>query len=651
MLKNRLEPADIRQAQVRDPFWDRYTGQVPDRIIPYQWEMMNDRIEGSEKSGCIANFRAAAGETEGTFTGMVFQDSDLAKWLEAAAFSLAGRPDPELEKTIDEMADLLERVQDESGYFDTFFLLKNPEKRWTNLLEAHELYVAGHFIEAAVAYFQVTGKENLLRIVRRNADLICDTFGPGEGQRPGYPGHEEIELALVKLYEVTGEERYLYQAYYFIRERGKDPGLLGKLHQEYGGCVFPDFITDPDYNQCHATVYEQETAEGHAVRAVYMLTAMADLAWYKKDEELLRSCERLYANITQKRMYITGGIGSAGYGERFTTDYDLPNHSAYAESCASIGLAMFCRRMFQITGDAKYADTMETALYNTVAAGISLSGDRFFYVNPLEVWPEGCRRNPDISHVKPERQGWFVCACCPPNIARTLASLQQYAWYSEGDRLAMALYAGGKWKTALGSVPVELEVETDYPFRGEVKITIRELEQDTEGEILLRKPGWTREMKIRVNGETVYALDDPCPAGMAGIRRTWKTGDVITVSMEMAPRFMQADPRVRADCGRTALMKGPMVYCLEEADNGDDLAALSVDVRKGIREQVRDDILGGVMTLECEGYRLRQENPGGALYGVLTGEKEPVKLTAVPYCFWNNRGCGEMSVWIRYESF
>ena len=650
MLKNRMETADINKASVQDGFWDRYTGRVSERILPYQWEMMNDRIQAEEKSGCMHNFRAAAGEEDGEFTGMVFQDSDLAKWLEAAAFSLATRPDPELEKTIDQAVDLLERVQDESGYFDTRFILQEKEKRWTNLLEAHELYVAGHFIEAGVAYYQVTGKENLLKIVRRNADLICDTFGPEEGKRAGVPGHEEIELALVKLYQVTGEERYLDQAYYFINERGKDPSLLPRLHEEYGSDIFPGLICDPLYNQTHAPVREQETAEGHAVRAVYMLSAMADLAWYKQDAELLAACERLYDNITQKRMYITGGIGSAGVGERFTTDYDLPNHSAYAESCASIGLAMFCRRMFQITGDAKYADTMETALYNTVAAGISLSGDRFFYVNPLEVWPDACRKNPDIAHVKEVRQGWFACACCPPNIARTLASLHQYAWFSDNERLVIALYTGGRWETMLGGNPAVLEIRTDYPFDGKVRITVESIRQMTQAEILVRKPGWTRKMRVSVNGEEFCTYSNAYYPQMISVERTWKMGDVIDIEMEMEPVFIQANPQVRPDCGKVALMKGPIVYCLEEADNGSDLQALSVDTGKGIRERCRNDILGGVLTLECEGYRLDADGWNDRLYRPFLEEKEPAVMTALPYCFWNNRGAGEMTVWIRHET-
>ena len=651
MLKRRFEPVKIQKARVQDPFWDRYTGRVPERIIPYQWDMMNDRVSGMEESGCIHNFRAAAGEEDGGFKGMPFQDSDLAKWIEAAAFSLATKPDQQLEGIIDEMADLLEKVQDEEGYLDTRFILMEPEKRWTNLLEGHELYVSGHLIEAAVAYYLVTGKEKLLSIVKKNADLICRTFGKEEGKRPGYPGHEEIELALVKLYEVTGEERYLDQAYYFITERGQDPHLLEKLHNEYGEYIFPEFSGfDLSYNQCQAPVYNQETVEGHAVRAVYMLTAMADLAWYKDDARLLESCEKLYRNIVKKRMYITGGIGSAGKGERFTTDYDLPNESAYAESCASIGLAMFCRRMLQITGRAGYADTMETALYNTVAAGISLSGDRFFYVNPLEVWPDACRKNTDLDHVKEERQGWFACACCPPNIARTLASLHQYAWFSDGYRLIVALYAGGECELNLSGRPAVLEVKTDYPFSGKVHIKLKDLQQDTDAAILLRKPGWTKRMQISVNGSLFCKNENAYKPEFLEVQRTWRHGDVIDIEIEMEPCFMQANPRVRADCGKVALMKGPVVYCLEEADNGYDLSAISIDTEKGIFEKYREDILGGMYTLECEGYRLSDDGWDDELYRTFMEKTEPVSVTAIPYCFWNNRGCGEMSVWIRSDS-
>ena len=465
MGKDRLADISLKNIAITDGFWNKYRNLVKDVIIPYQWDTLNDNVPDAEPSHCIENFRIAAGEKNGEFYGAVFQDTDVAKWLEAVAYVLdsQGR-DEELEKLADETIDLIGKAQGSDGYLNTYFTIKEPERRWTNLREGHELYTAGHMIEAAVAYYQATGKRKFLDIVMRFADLISERFGPEDGKCHGYPGHPEIELALVKLYRVTGKKNYLETAKFFVDARGVGENYFfqeekGERYQQ----IFPEFTGyEPEYSQSHKPVREQKTAEGHAVRAVYLYSAMADLAYEYQDESLLKACETLWKNMVTKRMYITGGIGSSGLLERFTVDYDLPNDRNYAESCASIGLAMFGKRMGQITRDAKYADIVEKALYNTVLAGIAMDGKGFFYVNPLEVWPENCLKRTSMEHVKPVRQKWFGVACCPPNIARTLASLGQYIYGEDEESIFINLYVSNEAETQINGVPCKLTIDSDF---------------------------------------------------------------------------------------------------------------------------------------------------------------------------------------------
>ena len=393
MNGEKLQSLPLGDIRIEDAFWGKYIRLVKDVILPYQWETLNDNVPDAEPSHCIKNFRIAAGEEKGTFQGAVFQDTDVAKWLEAAAFTLAsGGRDEMLESLADETIKLIGKAQCPDGYLNTYYTIQEPDRRWSNLKEGHELYTAGHMIEAAVAYYEATGKDAFLKIVSRFADVICEKFGPDEGQCHGYPGHPEVELALVKLYRATGEKRYLEVSKYFVEQRGVGENYFfqeekGEKYRQ----IFPEFKDySPAYSQSHLPVREQKTAEGHAVRAVYLYCAMADLAYEYRDESLLDACRTLWDNMVKKRMFITGGIGSSGLLERFTTDYDLPNDCNYSESCASIGLALFGRRMAEITGEAKYMDVAETALYNTVLAGIAMDGRSFFYVNPLEVWPDNC---------------------------------------------------------------------------------------------------------------------------------------------------------------------------------------------------------------------------------------------------------------------
>lgn len=643
MNKNKLQLISLNNITIEDAFWNKYTKLVTKEIIPYQWKALNDEVKDAEPSYCISNFKVAAGLQEGTFHGWVFQDTDLAKWMEAVAYSLSYEPNSELEKLADEAIDLIGKAQEENGYLNTHFSILTPGKQFCNLKEGHELYTSGHMIEAAVAYYKVTGKDKFLKIMQKNADLICEVFHT-ERYQNAVPGHEEIELALVKLYEVTGEEKYLAMAKDFVERRGTEPNYLVDEHTKEW---FVDVWHDPNpyltpYGQAHKPVREQDTAEGHAVRATYLYCAMADLAYAYADESLFHACEKLYENMTEKRMYLTGGIGSSGTLERFTTDYDLPNDTNYSESCASIGLALFCRRMAQITGDAKYVDTMELALMNTVLSGIAMDGKSFFYVNPLEVWPANCMPATDKNHIKSIRQKWFGCACCPPNITRTLASLGEYVCFLEKESIWLNLFTGGTIHATIKEKSVDLHLTTNFPWEGKVEIAV-DAKEEVNGTICIRIPSYARNVALTIDGAAVAITVEK---GYAHLKADWKSQKIV-LTFDMPAQFVYANPQVRADAGKVAVVKGPIVYYLEQEDNGENLSNLFVDVTKPIRE-TKDKMLGGTLKLTAQGKRMRaKEWQGNCLYGTVPVGFEETELTLVPYCYWGNRTPGEMAVWMK----
>lgn len=636
----RSNSINLKQITIKDNFWSKHVDLVRKAIIPYQWDAMNDRIEDAESSHCLENFRIAAGRSNGEFYGAVFQDTDVAKWLEAVGFSLACYPDPELEKTADEVIDLIAQAQCADGYINTYYTIKAPDKRWSDLCEGHELYTAGHLMEAAVAYYQGTGKRKFLDCMCRFADLIADTFGSEEGKIHGYPGHEEVEIGLIKLYQVTGEKKYLDLAKYFVDARGVGENyFLKEMSRPDHQMIFPEFADyTPEYSQSHLPVREQTTAEGHAVRAVYLYCAMADLAEAFEDEGLKKACETLWNNIVEKRMYLTGGIGSSGILERFTVDYDLPNEYNYSESCASIGLALFGLRMNQITGVSHYIDVAERALYNTVLAGIALDGKSFFYVNPLEVWPQACIDGTSKKHVKSIRQKWFGVACCPPNIARTLASLGQYIYAvkEEPGQLYLNLFISNECEID----GVKITVETRFPYENHIAVKVSGLPEEGM-ELLVRIPDYARNYQLTVNGSA---------AGEAGDDGYWKVhlkDDCdIAVVFEAPAHFVYANPQVRADAGKAAIMRGPLVYCLEQADNGANLPAVFADTDCELTEE-KEELFGGTVVVRGKGKRISEASWQGGLYGNKKPELEETEFTAVPYAYWNNRGEGEMLVWMR----
>jgi uncharacterized protein len=641
-MKRKSNPVGFKNVQITGGFWGGRITLVSEKVIPYQRDALNDSVPGAEPSHAVENFRIAAGLSKGEFKGFPFQDSDLAKWMEAASYSLAHHPNASIEKALDELIDLMAKAQRPDGYLNTYFTVAAPDKRWTDFSGGHELYSAGHIFEAAVAHFTVTGKRSFIDLAGRYADYIISVIGPEKGKMKVYCGHPEVELALCKLYRATGEERYLKLAEFFIDERGKAPVFLKSEPTFSNGKK--DRWLDTDYHQAHLPIREQTTAEGHSVRAMYLYSGMADVAAETGDVRLASSLRRIWENVVTRRMYVTGGLGSQAYGERFTIDYDLPNDTAYAETCASIGLVFWAHRMLLLEPDRRYADVLERSLYNGSLSGISLDGTKYFYVNPLEVHPATATARKDHEHVKTERVPWFGCACCPPNIARLITSLGEYLYSVEGRTVYAHLYADSTADVRVAGQKVVLTEKTDYPWDGRISFSV-DTEKPIRFALALRVPGWCGGFACTVNGERIESgVED---SGYLVIDRTWSAGDSAELILDMQVRLMSADPRVRADIGKIAIQRGPLVYCLEEADNGPDLHAIILSPKAKFKADWEPDTLGGAVVVRGDAVRIvsprRTEEP----YDSILPETEPTTVTAVPYCLWCNRKPGEMSVWIR----
>lgn len=653
MSMRRTKPVSLDRVKIKDNFWGKRIEIMCNTAIPYQWEVLNDNVPGADKSHAVENFRIAAGESDGSFYGMPFQDSDVAKWIEAASYSLVLYPNSALEKTLDDLISTIKKAQQPDGYLNTYFTKAKPDKRWTDFSHGHELYCAGHLIEAAVAHFNATGKKELLQVVCKYADYIDSIIGPEEGKRKVYCGHPEIELALVKLYRATGNERYFRLAKYFVYERGKQPCFLAD--EPTFGWEAKDKWYGLDYHQAHKTVCEQREAEGHSVRAMYLYAAMADIAAETKDNSLIESLRALWHNVTSRRMYITGGIGSQSHGERFTFDYDLPNDTAYCETCAAIGLVFWAHRMLQLDCDSNYADTMERALYNAVLSGISLDGKRYFYVNPLEVYPEAVDKRFDLKHVKPERVQWFGCACCPPNIARLLTSLGQYIYTRNEKTLFVHLYIGNNNQIYFNGTKVDVSLRTDYPWNGGVSISIS-TQNEIEFGLALRIPGWCRKAGLKINGESIGEVkggivngEISIDKGYAIINRLWKNGDSVELNLSMPVQLVRSNPIVRENAGKAAIQRGPLIYCLEEVDNGPNLWTISLHNNGELTAEFDEDIMGGIVIIKGNALRDDRTSWEDVLYRAEEIKKKPTEIKAVPYCMWGNRNAGEMLVWVRCD--
>jgi DUF1680 family protein len=628
----RLTPLKFTDVTMEGSFWRERLETVLTRTIPSQHRRLIEHgIIGSlSLPKPVPPLRIPCNRHN--FTTQIFWDSDVGKWIEAASYALAHRRDEAIEKKIDDIVDTLAKAQAPDGYLNCWYLGREPEKRWTNLRDNHELYCAGHMLEGAVAYFQSTGRRRLLDIMCRYVDHIATVFGPGPGQKRGYCGHQEIELALIKLYHVSGDTKHLGLADYFINERGNRPHYFDIEAKARGDDPTRFWAKTYEYNQSHMPVREQTKVVGHAVRAMYMYSAMADLAALLVDPSLKKTCEILWKDLTTTRMYVTGGLGPSASNEGFTQDYDLPNDTAYAETCASVALIFWAQRMLNFDCDGAYADILELALYNGALAGLSMDGTHYFYENRLDS---------DGSH---HRWEWHSCPCCTMNVSRLIASVGGYFYATAEDTLAVHLYGANSATLALGRRQVEVRQVTDYPWNGDVKLTI-DSEARLRFALRLRIPGWAKGETIRINGK---AIDAPRKErGYAVIEREWNSGDEVELHLPMPVERLYAHPNVKADIGRVCLKRGPFVYCAEEADN--PLAAiprLKLPRDAAVRTVKRDDLFGGIIGLAAEARLAETEDWNGNLYRTAPPASTAATMVAIPYYAWSNRGPGKMMVWL-----
>ncbi len=620
-----LTPLPFTAVKIEDIFWAPRIATNRERTLQIEYEQCRD-------TGRLDAFRLQWKPGQQPVPH-IFWDSDVAKWVETASYTLATHPNPVLDQLLDGIIAQIAAAQQPDGYLNTHFTQVEPEKRWTNLRDWHELYCAGHLIEAAIAHYQATGKRSLLDVLCRYADYIATVFGRGEGQKRGYPGHEEIELALVKLYHVTQEEKYLLLAQYFIDERGQQPYYYDQEALARGEDPATFFQKTYSYMQADRPVRELSEVAGHAVRAMYLYSGMADMAGETGDIELMSACNRLWDDLNQHKLYLTGGLGPSRHNEGFTFNYDLPNETAYAETCAAVGLIFWAQRMLQFRCDGRYADVMEKALYNGALAGVSLDGERFFYENPL------------ASLGSHHRQPWFDCACCPPNIARLLASLGGYVYSYNENEIAVHLYVQGNGQFQIHGQPVTLHQATEYPWDGKVSLTI-ESPTAVDMTLKLRIPGWCQMAKAYVNGRVVD-MQGAVQSGYLSLQRTWQPNDKVELTLDMSVQRIYARPDVRADAGKVALQRGPILYCIEEADNPISLTYLRLPKEGKFSIRFERGLLGGVVTLRAEGQAALIEDWGKQLYRTQPSTPRPYRFTAVPYYAWDNREPGQMTVWIQ----
>jgi uncharacterized protein len=622
-------PVSFKAVKLTDNFWAPRIETNRTVTIPYAFKLC-------QETGRITNFEIAGGLKQGSFcTKYPFDDSDVYKIIEGAAYSLSVHPDPDLEKYVDDIIAKIAKAQEPDGYIYTARTI-DPQhlpvdwvgkERWSNEYMSHELYNAGHLYEAAVAYCQGTGKKNLLDVALKSADLISGVFGPGK--KHVAPGHQEVEIGLVKLYRLTGRKKYLALAKFFLDERGNAKG-----HNLYG-----------EYSQDHKPVIEQSEAVGHAVRATYMYSGMADVAALTGNKAYIQAIDRIWENVVFKKMYVTGGIGAAGGIEGFGADYELPNAEAYCETCAAIGNILWNQRMFLLHGDAKYIDVMERVLYNGFLSGISLSGDQFFYPNPLE------------SFGQYRRSAWFNCACCPSNITRFIPSIPGYIYAKRADSLYVNLFAAGEADIELAEQKVNIRQESQYPWDGNIKITL-DPGRSAEFAVHIRIPGWAvgqpvpgdlyhfqnkgaDGVAILVNGAEIPL--DPSQ-GYVRIQRAWKPGDVIEAIFPMPIRRILANPAVKDDVGKAALERGPLVYCAEWPDNGGRVSNLVLEAKAPLDAERRDNLLNGVTVIKGEATALYEGKKGGPAIA------KKQQFLAIPYYAWAHRGEGEMAVWLAREA-
>lgn len=617
---------------VSDSFWAPRQRVMSKRGLPYQYEEL-------ARQGCTGAFAWKPGMPEESWR---FRDSDLAKWIEAAAYALTQQANPTLEKQVDDYIATLGKAQHADGYINSYYGLVKTTEKYANLRSNHELYRMGHLIEAAIAYDAATGKREFLDVMIRCAQGMAKTFGRQPGMKRGYCGHEEVELALVRLYQHTGDRQHLELARYFVEERGQRPHYFDLEAEARGERVGKD---NHDYYQAHKPVREQDKPVGHAVRAVYLYAAMADLALETNDATLIPPLRKLWREILDHQLYIHGGIGQTVHGERFTFPYDLPNETAYAETCAAIGMVLWAHRMLQLEPRGEYGDLMERALYNSVATGTSLDATRYSYAHPLTVFP-GTDPHQKTPHSNPKhlhgRYPWFEVPCCPPNLARVLLSIGGYVYTTNSNNIWVNLYMAGKADLSLGDRRVGIEVETDYPWDGNIVMRITESD-GSPFTLNLRFPAWCRKFGVKINGRKVSHKPKD---GYVALKGAWKAGDTIQMTLAMPIEAIETHPAVWQNADRVALMRGPILYCVEEVDNDPRLMNLTV-IRRSLQVRRRETILDGVPILVGKATTHATEPWKGRLYQPAPTRIKTQAFTAIPYCLWDNRTPGNMTVWVR----
>jgi DUF1680 family protein len=610
-----MRAVPMSQVEIRDQFWEPRQQTNRSITVPHLFSEL-------ERAGNIPNLRLAAERKREGYQGPVYMDSDLYKAMEAAAYVLQLYPDDPIREKLDEVIGILERAQTPEGYLNSYFQVVAPERRWTNLRDDHELYCAGHLIEAAVAHYEATGSDRLLKVATRYADYIDSVFGDAPGKRLGYCGHPEIELALFRLYRATGEKRYRDLARFFLLNRGKK--IFAQEHniplEQYDGTIWQDNVP----------LTEHREIVGHAVRAAYLFAGATDLVDETGDERVLQMLLRVWENTISRRTYITGGIGNEARHEGFTKDYDLPNRTAYQETCASIALIFWAHRMGLLLEEARFFDALERALYNGALAGIALDGKNFYYVNPLES---------DGTH---HRRPWYACACCPPNIARLIASLGGYLYAQTDSDLWVNLYVESRAKVALAGREVVLQVRTNYPWEGTIEVQVVE-GAPVEFGLHLRIPDWCAQPRLMLNGKP---LPLEIQKGYAVVRRHWQPEDRLTLELPMTPVWMEAHPRVEADRWQVAIQRGPLVYCLEEIDQPAPLERMAVDTSSPLRYRWEPNLLNGIGVIEGGAVVLDDDSAwGNRLYRPLT-PRQRATFRAIPYYAWHNRQPCPMRVWM-----
>lgn len=626
-------PVNFTQVTLTDRFWTERLDTVLETTIPSQHVKLETEglLESLTVQDPMPPLRIPKNELG--FTTQFFWDSDIGKWIEAASYALRHKRDATIEAQIDDIVDKYEAAQLPDGYLNLWYIGHELDQRWTNLRDRHELYNCGHLLEGAIAYFQATGKRKLLDVIERYLDHIRERFGTGPGQQPGYPGHQEIELALVKLYQLTGERKQLDLAVYFINQRGAEPHYYDVEAHARGEDPDDYLFGTHEYSQSHKPVREQDKVVGHAVRAMYMYAGMADLAAELDDASLREACKVLWRDVTRTRMYVTGGFGPSADNEGFTEDYDLPNDTAYAETCASVAVVLWAQRMLNMELDREYADVMERALYNGALSGLSREGTHYFYENKLES---------DGSH---RRWDWHPCPCCTMNVSRLVASIGGYFYSHASDAIVVHLYGSNRAAFELEHGQVEIEQSADFPWSDRVAITVNPA-SPASFNLKLRLPGWCSNPSVTVNGEPVE-LDANTAGGYLSVHREWQAGDTVTLTLPMKTERVYAHPAVRQDVGRVAIQRGPLVYCAEQADNpGTDLFNARLDDASPLRDAT-SDLFDGIVTIKADARVTDTAAWGGDLYRTERPSEKSTELTLIPYFLWANREPGAMLVWLR----